>query len=345
MKPPAWQSALLGRTFLHPLFDYLLIGGGLSLVCTLLVFHSQDPLLGWNTDFLPFLILLSNSAHFAASTVRLYSKPGVRSEHPLLTMLFPLLTMVVLVVCVAFPLHLGKHLQAFYLTWSPYHYSAQEYGLAIIYCVRSGSVLEKIEKRVFRWICMVPFLLAFLGAPHAGLGWLYPAAHTNPLTAPVLALIRTGLIAAAFLLPLAFAIYMYRRRRFILPLVALLAVLSNSVWWVVLDYLSAFFWATIFHGLQYLAIVTLFHVREQKNLPANQHGPLYHATRFYMVSLLLGYGLFYCWPYAFVLTGFGLAESVLLVTATINIHHFVVDAYIWRLGRTDSNSRLVTQPV
>ena len=60
---------------------------------------------------------------------------------------------------------------------------------------------------------------------------------------------------------------------------------------------------------------------------------------------MLGYGLFYCWPYAFVLTGFGLAESVLLVTATINIHHFVVDAYIWRLGRTDSNSRLVTQPV
>jgi len=191
----------------------------------------------------------------------------------------------------------------------------------------------------------VPFLLAFLGAPHAGLGWLYPAAYTNPLTAPVLALLRTGLIAAAFLLPLAFVIYMYRRRRFLLPLIALLAVLSNSVWWVVLDYLSAFFWATIFHGIQYLVIVTLFHVGEQRSLPANQHGPLYHAARFYLLSLLLGYGLFFCWPYAFVLTGFGLAESVLLVTATINIHHFVVDAYIWRLGRTDSNSRLVTQPV
>ena len=54
------------------------------------------------------------------------------------------------------------------------------------------------------------------------------------------------------------------------------------------------------------------------------------------ISLLLGYGLFYCWPHAYVLAGFGLAESMLLVVAIINIHHFVVDAYIWRL-RKDRN--------
>jgi len=96
--------------------------------------------------------------------------------------------------------------------------------------------------------------------------------------------------------------------------------------------LSAFFWATIFHGLQYLVIVAIFHVKDQSDLPNNERGALYHAAHFYLFSLALGYGLFYCWPYAFVLVGFGLAESVLLVAAAINIHHFIVDAHIWRMS-------------
>lgn len=34
------------------------------------------------------------------------------------------------------------------------------------------------------------------------------------------------------------------------------------------------------------------------------------------------------WPHAFVLAGFGFVESAMLVTAAINAHHFIVDAYI-----------------
>jgi hypothetical protein len=32
-----------------------------------------------------------------------------------------------------------------------------------------------------------------------------------------------------------------------------------------------------------------------------------------------------------------------LVAATVNVHHFVVDAYIWRLGQDDSNRRVVEE--
>jgi hypothetical protein len=39
--------------------------------------------------------------------------------------------------------------------------------------------------------------------------------------------------------------------------------------------------------------------------------------------------------------GFGPAESVLLVVAVINIHHFIVDAYIWKLRPGDSNRQVV----
>jgi len=73
----------------------------------------------------------------------------------------------------------------------------------------------------------------------------------------------------------------------------------------------------------------------------NTRSARYHAVWFYGASVALGYALFYCWPYAYVLAGFGAAESMLLVAAVINIHHFIVDRYIWRLGGDRKNYRHV----
>ena len=42
-----------------------------------------------------------------------------------------------------------------------------------------------------------------------------------------------------------------------------------------------------------------------------------------------------------MLAGFGPAESVLLVVAVINIHHFIVDAYIWKLTPGGTNRRVL----
>ena len=36
-----------------------------------------------------------------------------------------------------------------------------------------------------------------------------------------------------------------------------------------------------------------------------------------------------------------MVESIALVVAAINIHHFIVDAYIWRLKSGDGNRQIV----
>jgi hypothetical protein len=64
------------------------------------------------------------------------------------------------------------------------------------------------------------------------------------------------------------------------------------------------------------------------------------VLRFYLVCLALGWVLFEVWPYAYVAAGFTLAQSMLLTTAVINIHHFIVDRGIWRVRR-DANYRIV----
>ncbi len=68
-QPGPVSGMLLGRTFLSPAFDYLLIGGGLSLlvVVILLLVPSGYELVTEET--LPYFFLLCNSAHFASSTV------------------------------------------------------------------------------------------------------------------------------------------------------------------------------------------------------------------------------------------------------------------------------------
>ena len=126
-----------------------------------------------------------------------------------------------------------------------------------------------------------------------------------------------------------------------MPLISLLVVVTNGMWFIVFTHYDGFVWATIFHGLQYLCIATIFHVKEQLARSENRRGLLYHTLWFYGVSLVLGYGLFNCRPHAYRLLGFGPAESVLLVIAAINIHHFVVDAYIWKLRPGDSNRQVI----
>jgi hypothetical protein len=344
----AIPAAVLGRSFVHPLFDYALVGGGLSLVVTALVVltpaarsvgqmsPSGGGLLG---GLLPLAVLLANGAHFAASTVRLYTKPGAFASLPFLTRSLPLAMLALVFLVLLLPGSLGRHLQALYLTWSPYHYAAQAYGIAVVYSHRSGCRLDPSHKRVLRWVALLPFLHVFAGGTGVGIDWLLPelAARGAALRSGVAA----GLGLLALLAPPALFALVWRSPSGPMPAIGLLALLANGIWFLILSPLDAFLYATIFHGLQYLAIVIAFHVKEQAIRPGQAHGALHHAIRFYALSLLLGYALFQCLPLGFAGIGFGVFESVLVVTAAINIHHFVVDAFIWRFGSGDSNRAIV----
>ncbi len=333
--PPPVPVPLLrfGRAFVHPSFDLLVIGSLSSLVLApVLLWSDSSAPAAFLERWLAVLVLLSNSAHFAASTVRLYSRPGALADSPWLTMALPAAALLALTVAIAFAGTLGAPLQALYLTWSPYHYAAQAYGLTLMYAYRSGCAFGDGERRWLRAACLAPFLAAVVGGRLLGEGGLEARAA-----------VATALGWASFVLPLA----LFARRGLLglpsLPLISMAVLLSNAVWLVALNRAGVFAWATIFHGLQYLAIVTLFHVRDQQKRPGNAHGAAWHAATFYAGCLALGYLLFEVLPFAYVLAGFGVVESLLLVAAVINIHHFVVDAFIWRL-RKDPNYAIVTDP-
>jgi hypothetical protein len=317
----------LGRTFVGPVFDSLWIGGGITLPAALWLLADGRPageILGRS---LPLLVLLVNQAHFAASTLRLYSKPGAVEAHPFLAHALPLVTLAVLSLCIAFSAELGRHLWALAMTWSPYHYAAQAFGLASMYCYRSGLPLGGFERGLLRWTCLMPFFRSLLGgaASGLGLGWLLPPQVLGEPAVASAVVLGVGLLdVLVFAMPAVFFVAASRRARAAadgerprVPLLALFPVLANGLWFV--------------PGLPALALVAIGPAREGR-VPGRR-AALARVGAFYAGCVGLGYALFQCWPVAYELAGFGMVESTFLVVAAVNIHHFVVDAYIWRLRR------------
>ena len=60
------------------------------------------------------------------------------------------------------------------------------------------------------------------------------------------------------------------------------------------------------------------------------HRPAFYITSFYVMSFVLAGFLFFVVPMAYVPLGFTLAQSILMMTVIINLHHFIVDGFIWR---------------
>jgi hypothetical protein len=255
--------------------------------------------------------------------------------------------LVVLVLVLATAQTTGPYLNGLYAIWSPLHYAAQTYGLGMLYFHRAELSLSKVEKRFFYLACLLPFFFALFSAvnPKDGLGWFLTSSLSGyPWQAyfwKAIEAITTTLRISVYIVPIVF-FWRVRKKASTshIPMIIPLLVLSNALAWTVLQFWGALAIITTVHALQYLALVIPHHLKDQSRTRKNFR-PWVEGFRFYFLSLVAGYALFGCLPYAFETYGFGFAESSILVGATINIHHFIIDAFIWR-SRNQQRGRLAS---
>ena len=347
LNPRSFHLPQFGTSFFNPVVDLLLICGGFSVPLLLLAGLGLD-LHTEGTLQLGFLVLF-NYAHFTSSTVRLYTKPGATARHRFLAYGFPAVVSGIAVLAIAFPEAVGGHFMALVLTWSPYHYAAQAYGLALMYSYRSGMTFSAAEKRWLWWICMLPFIRAVLDiddssvAEMMGVGgalWLLPESMLagGSMLGDGLRALVSVLTPVVFILPVAYAC-MGRSR---LPLVALVLVMVNTLWMTAFTLFDAVVWATIAHSIQYLLVVTIADIKDHQGASpgAARPDPWLRVAYFYGISIVLGLGLFLAVPVLIqksaVLFGltWGIGQCYLMVVAALNLHHFILDAYIWRSPRS-----------
>ena len=162
-----------------------------------------------------------------------------------------------------------------------------------MYSYRSGCMLSPFNKQAMWWVCMLPFFYAFVMGNESGLQWFTTESMQNS------ALFHSAVNSSgqvlrflAYVLPFVFFVVVAASKSGPMPLICLLTIVTNGIWWILLPTRDAFVWATVFHGIQYMAIVVVFHMQDQVSRPTNRHGPLYHVVWFYAASVMLGYALF-----------------------------------------------------
>jgi tetratricopeptide (TPR) repeat protein len=241
-----------------------------------------------------------------------------------------------------------------YLTWSPWHYTGQNYGIAVMFLRRNGAPLDPATKRWLHLSFLLSFVLVFLQM-HTAAAQMndLPAGYTSdqgaafvPLGIPLpWTLALAGVVGTAYLAALAVAALRLGRGaswRALLPAALLSA--SQLLWFSLpyglvmlglaprLDPLDwtfrkhYFTWIAAAHFLQYLW-VTAYYARHS----GDWHG---HA-RYYGKALLAGAAP---WTLPFLVVGpqaFGPLSAdaglAMLVASAVNIHHFILDGAIWKL--------------
>jgi tetratricopeptide (TPR) repeat protein len=336
-----WPDLLFGCGLLYALaFGVFLVAGA--------EIRSAQPSL-----LFPLLILALGVPHYGATLLRVYERRRERHAYVLFTLWATLAIAALFLASLRLPA-LATFLVTLYLTWSPWHYTGQNYGLAVMFLRRGGVALEPGTKRWLHLSFLLSFLLVFLQM-HTGTAPMsdLPLGYTSeqgavfvPLGIPWrFALALAGPLGVVYLLALAVVALRLRRQaawRALLP-PALLAV-SQLLWFSLpyalhllgvapqLDPLSwkfrshYFTWIAAAHFLQYLWVTAYY---------ARQSGGWRGHAQFYGKSLLAGAAP---WTLPFLVVGpqalgplSADAGLAMLVASAVNLHHFVLDGAIWKL--------------
>jgi hypothetical protein len=128
-----------------------------------LVFASG--LLAWGTGvreaipaaWIGYLVLIVSGSHYGGTLLRVYEHETERRAYRLFTVYGTAIMLIVLVGALYSPIA-GSLLITLYLTWSPWHYTGQNYGLAVMFLRRRGVEITPVAKRLLH----ASFVFSFL---------------------------------------------------------------------------------------------------------------------------------------------------------------------------------------
>ncbi|HIF94295.1 MAG TPA: hypothetical protein EYG46_14690 [Myxococcales bacterium] len=295
---------------------------------------------------LPLLVLVTGIPHYGATLQRVYARREDFTKYRLLAVWASLVIYAWFIVGV-YEATLGSWLVTLYLTWSPWHYTGQNYGVALMLFGRRHGEIPVTTKRVLYASFVLSYAIAFLGI-HGASGTQTYVAEAN------YQLIRLGIPQAVYdlVLPILVTSYLVTsgiallrlgRGRSIGDLAPVVGLILLQATWFCIPVLArsgaipgwstdpqleiySMMWVGIGHSVQYLWVTTYY---------ANAADPGNSAYKHLGWALLAGgaaWGIpaFVFAPDALGVRAFDYGLGI-LVAAAVNVHHFVLDGAIWKL--------------
>ncbi len=362
---PAAASAPSSRWFFGPGVD-LLFGCGL-VYCFFFVFQAAagPTMREWApAHVLPFLILALGTPHYGATLLRVYGKSEDRRRYRLFAVYVSAALLMLYVAGLQWAA-LGSLLVTVYFTWSPWHYSGQNYGLAVLFLRRRGVAIAPTTKRLLYSTFLISYAAIILVLHTQGSDTQYaPATYEGTIYSffylgiPVVVRdVGVPLLVGAYLVCLLGAVWRLRATpwRDLLPTLSLVGL--QCLWFLVpaagtlwggsgwIEPLSpryrayTFMWIAVGHFVQYLWITTYYAAASKA--ASGRAG-------FLVKALLAGSAI---WTVPTLVFAPGVAGRLpfdlglgLLTASVVNIHHFILDGAIWKL-RDGRVARALLRPV
>jgi len=286
----------------------------------------------WTTAFYGLALFL-NYPHYMATVYRAYRKEEDFRKYRFFTVHVTALVVLTGLVSHFLPQTL-PWIFTLYLTWSPWHYSGQNYGILMMFARRAGAQPDQKQ----RWSLYLPFILSYAA--------LFLTLHANssgdalfrPLGLP-LVFERYGvpLLSVAFALLSLYGLNSLRKQIGARALVPVATLLFTQFLWFLLPTLLSIShrleipqsrYSTgvlaIMHSAQYLWVTSYFAKRES--------GAAWKPVVYFGVLVVGGIALFIPGPWlASIAFHYDLTTSFLIFTALVNLHHFILDGAIWKL--------------
>ena len=295
------------------------------------------------------LAIVFNYPHFMATIYRAYHTRADFEKYKFVTLHVTLLLGLTGIVMHTSP-RFFPWLFTLYICWSPWHYSGQNYGLLMMFARRSGAEITAGERRWLRGAFVASYLMLLASFETGGstdpliLSVGLPPKFTFPLrlafgVAFVVftflgfrRLIRTmGARRLAAPLTLAFTQFLW----FVLPTLLEL----NSVSRVPQTRYSSGILAVL-HSAQYIWITSYYQRREARAAGLKS----WHIATYFATLLAGGIALFIPGPWLVsYLFHYDFTTSFLIFVSLVNIHHFILDAKLWKLRDKRVASLLVDQ--
>jgi tetratricopeptide (TPR) repeat protein len=348
---PGGRAVAASTWIYNPWLDLIVGCGAWSAPLLLISYLSvASSARSWSIIFY-VLAFFFNYPHYMATIYRAYHRAEDFHKYRIFTVHITALIALTLVLSHSWARVL-PWIFTIYLTWSPWHYSGQNYGLFMMFARRAGATPSEATRRALYGAFIASYLILFLGF-HTG-------ASSDPLFISIgipAAVSRWEqiLLALAFVALGGFGLLRLSRETGWRKLLPSLTLFSSQFLWFLLPagislltgrevpqsrYSTGVL--AVMHSAQYLWITSYYARREA----VGESGRNWRGWAYFGVLLAGGIALFVPGPWlASRLFHHDLSTSFLIFTALVNIHHFILDGAIWKLrdGRIASlllNSRV-----
>jgi hypothetical protein len=284
----------------------------------------------WGSVFYA-LALFCNYPHFMATIYRAYGSAD-RDAHRLFTVYLTGVLVLVGAAAHVMP-QLIPWIFTAYIFWSPWHYTGQNFGILMMFLRRAGIPVDEADRPLIRTAFVASYVMLLVSFNEGPSGDPFVLSLGLPTGVAWPLEVAAGLV---FLAASARTVIRWVSRGAFGAVVAPLTLLSTQALWFVAPTVLAWTSATavpqtrystgilaVMHSVQYLWVTQYF---------ARRDAPGLNRWRYAAALWLGGIALFVPVPWLASL-GFqaDFTSSVLIVTAIVNLHHFIIDGVVWKL--------------